>query len=57
MKNLYALRIMAVTGWGQEADREKTRASVLEGHLANTPGLEELQAMLAVRATPQDFNF
>lgn len=56
LKILCALRIVTVTGWGREADREKTRAASFDGHLVNPPGLAELQAVLAVRAAPQDVN-
>lgn len=50
------LRIVAVTSWGQQADRDKTRAASFDGHLGNPPGLAELQAVLAVRAAPLDVN-
>lgn len=50
------LRIVAVTGWGQQADREKTRAASFDGQLGNPPGLAERQAVLAVQAAPLDIN-
>lgn len=53
LKILCVLRIVAGTGWGQEADREKTRAASFDGHLVNPPGLADPQA---VRAAPQDVN-
>ena len=42
-----ALRIVALTGWGQDADRRQTRNRGFSHHLTKPVGLEELHAILA----------
>lgn len=42
-----ALRIVAVTGWGQEKDREKTKEAGFDGHLTKPIGTEDLQSVLS----------
>ncbi|NML43294.1 PAS domain-containing protein [Ramlibacter sp. G-1-2-2] len=42
-----AMQIVALTGWGQESDRQKTRAASFDGHLAKPPSSADLQAVLA----------
>jgi two-component system CheB/CheR fusion protein len=39
--------IFALTGWGQDADRERTRAAGCDGHLVKPVGLGELSELLA----------
>jgi CheY-like chemotaxis protein/nitrogen-specific signal transduction histidine kinase len=41
------MQIVAVTGWGQDADRQRTSAASFDGHLAKPPSPAELQAALA----------
>ena len=41
-----AMRIVAVTGWGQESDRARTKAASFDGHLTKPPSHAELQAVL-----------
>jgi CheY-like chemotaxis protein len=41
-----ALRIIALTGWGQEADRQKTSASGFDFHLTKPIDLDALKAWL-----------
>jgi len=40
------LRIIALTGWGQEADRERTRNAGMDHHLVKPVSLEALQGVL-----------
>ena len=40
------VRIIAVTGWGQEGDRERTRAAGCDGHLVKPISLNDLQRLL-----------
>ncbi|HVF16174.1 MAG TPA: response regulator, partial [Steroidobacteraceae bacterium] len=40
------MRIVAVTGWGQSADREKTKAAGFDAHLVKPVSAEELQRIL-----------
>jgi CheY-like chemotaxis protein len=44
-----ALRIVAVTGWGQEADREKSRAAGFDLHLVKPVEPRELVRVLDER--------
>lgn len=39
-------RIIALTGWAQEADRERTRSAGMDSHLAKPVSLEALQKVL-----------
>ncbi len=39
--------IIALTGWGQKGDRERTRAAGCNGHLVKPVGLAELEKLLA----------
>ena len=41
------LAIVALTGWGQENDRERSREAGCDGHLVKPVGLAELQRMVA----------
>jgi PAS domain S-box-containing protein len=40
------VRIIAMTGWGQERDRERSRAAGFDGHLVKPVNLPELEKML-----------
>jgi CheY-like chemotaxis protein len=40
-------RIVALTGYGQAADRERTHAAGFDGHLLKPLGIEELHALVA----------
>ena len=42
-----AIRLIALTGWGQAADKARTRQAQFDGHLVKPVGLDELKAMLA----------
>lgn len=39
--------IVALTGWGQDADRQQTTRASFDGHLTKPPRTEDLQAVLA----------
>ncbi len=39
--------IVALTGWGQEGDRERSQAAGCDGHLVKPVGLTELEVLLA----------
>jgi CheY-like chemotaxis protein len=39
--------IVALTGWGQEADRERTRDAGMSHHLVKPVSAEDLRAVLA----------
>lgn len=41
--------IIALTGWGQENDRERSRSAGCDGHLVKPVPLKDLQAMLMTR--------
>ena len=41
------MKVIAVTGWGQEADRERSRTAGCDGHLVKPVGLADLQRLLA----------
>lgn len=40
------ITILALTGWGQEGDRERSRTVGCDGHLVKPINLEELTALL-----------
>jgi len=40
------IRIIALTGWGQEADRQRTRAAGMDHHLVKPVSLDALQSVL-----------
>ena len=42
-----AMTIIALTGWGQEGDRERSRAAGCDGHLVKPVSLSELEQFLA----------
>jgi CheY-like chemotaxis protein len=42
-----AVRIVAVTGWGQEADRQRTREAGIDEHLVKPVSLDALTRLLA----------
>ena len=44
------LRLIAVTGWGQDGDRERARAAGFDGHLTKPAELDALLAALRVPA-------
>ena len=41
------MRIVALTGWGQEADRARTAQAGCDGHLVKPVSLDALTALLA----------
>lgn len=41
------MRIVAVTGWGQDTDRQLTKAAGFDGHLTKPPSNAELSAILS----------
>jgi CheY-like chemotaxis protein len=41
------MKVIAVTGWGQDADRERSRTAGCDGHLVKPVGLADLQRLLA----------
>jgi PAS domain S-box-containing protein len=43
-----AATVIALTGWGQEADRERSRAAGCDGHLVKPVHLQDLLPLLAV---------
>ena len=40
------MTIIALTGWGQEGDRERSRQAGCDGHLVKPVGLADLQKIL-----------
>ena len=42
-------RVIAVTGWGAEEDRRRTRAAGFDHHLTKPVGIESIEAILARR--------
>jgi CheY-like chemotaxis protein len=42
-----ALRIVALTGWGQEADGQRTREAGIDAHLVKPVSFEALRDLLA----------
>jgi PAS domain S-box-containing protein len=47
LENGHAIVIIALTGWGQEADRQRTRAAGIDKHLVKPVSVEALEAVLA----------
>jgi CheY-like chemotaxis protein len=47
-----AMTVIALTGWGQEADRERSRAAGCDGHLVKPVALSDLEHLLA-GSTPE----
>jgi PAS domain S-box-containing protein len=45
------LTIIALTGWGQEIDRERSREAGCDGHLVKPVGLSDLETLLAAVAS------
>jgi CheY-like chemotaxis protein/nitrogen-specific signal transduction histidine kinase len=45
-----ALQLIALTGWGQEADIERSRQAVFDHHIIKPPDLETLLPLLSGRA-------
>lgn len=43
-----AIRIVALTGWGQEADRERTREAGIDEHLVKPVSVESLHEVLTL---------
>ena len=41
------VHIVALSGWGQESDRQKTKAALFDGHLVKPAARAELQAVLS----------
>jgi CheY-like chemotaxis protein len=41
------IRLVAITGYGQEADRERSRAAGFDAHLVKPVDLEELEQLLS----------
>jgi CheY-like chemotaxis protein len=48
------LRLLALTGWGQSADRARSRASGFDEHLTKPAELDTLAAMLTKSASAAD---
>ena len=44
--------IVAVTGWGQETDRQQSQAAGFDGHLVKPVQQNELAQVLKARASP-----
>jgi len=44
-----AVTVIALTGWGQEGDRERSREAGCDGHLVKPVNLADLEALLAGR--------
>ena len=40
------VRLIAMTGWGQEEDRQRTREAGFHEHLVKPVGVKELKAVL-----------
>ena len=51
MKSNQRIKIVAVTGWGQEADKQKSRAAGIDVHLVKPVDAAELRIALADNAT------
>ncbi|MEK7951536.1 hybrid sensor histidine kinase/response regulator [Luteolibacter soli] len=49
----HALSIVALTGWGQEDDRQETRAAGFDAHFVKPVDLTELKQFIATLATNQ----
>jgi CheY-like chemotaxis protein len=48
------MTVIALTGWGQEGDRERSREAGCDGHLVKPVGLAELHRLLAGLPGVQD---
>lgn len=46
-----AFRLIAVTGWGQEEDRQRTREAGFDEHLVKPLGVAELKAVLSGKSS------
>jgi PAS domain S-box-containing protein len=42
-----SLKLLALTGWGQEEDRRRTSAATFDGHLVKPVDMEDIRAVLA----------
>ncbi|HVG03617.1 MAG TPA: PAS domain S-box protein [Burkholderiaceae bacterium] len=51
MKQSQSIKIVAVTGWGQEADRQKSREAGIDVHLVKPVDAAELRSALAGSST------
>ena len=51
MKQNQRIKIVAVTGWGQEADKQKSREAGIDVHLVKPVDAAELKSALAIGAT------
>ncbi|HKO67346.1 MAG TPA: PAS domain S-box protein [Burkholderiaceae bacterium] len=51
MKPNQPIKIVAVTGWGQEADKQKSRAAGIDVHLVKPVDAAELRSALAANGT------
>ena len=47
-----SVRIIALTGWGQEADRQQSKEAGCDGHLVKPVDLPDLEKLLAEAETP-----
>jgi len=47
------MRVIALTGWGQESDRERSRSAGCDGHLVKPVSLDDLRLLLH-RSAPMD---
>jgi PAS domain S-box-containing protein len=50
------MRIIALTGWGQDADRERSREAGCDGHLVKPVSLADLEKMLVGLAVDENSN-
>jgi len=49
------MTIIALTGWGQEGDRERSRGAGCDGHLVKPVSLHDLERLLGIaRAKPDE---
>ena len=44
-----AMTIIALTGWGQEGDRERSREAGCDGHLVKPVNIDDLEKLLGGR--------
>ena len=47
------IRLIAITGYGQDADRERSRAAGFDAHLVKPVDLDQLGALIAALAPAQ----
>jgi PAS domain S-box-containing protein len=52
LENQPAFRIVAITGWGQEPDRQKAKEAGFDVHLVKPVDADELMRILSVRSGP-----